>query len=685
MIVLKLIVMLQLKDHVLAQTDAGLDTTAYVGLAERVLNGDIGLGPGLYFLSPFYTYFLAALLAVWHSFTFVRVVQIVLGTTAVAFVFITADEWFGRRAAWIATALAALTGLFTFYESLLLQTAVDPFFTAAALACLTLALKRGDARWYALAGLAFGIHVSDRPQVGVPAVLIALLLAATRRWRAAAVFSVALGLALVPVTLRNIVVSGYWSPVTASHGGINFFIGNNAEADGTFHAVPGVTPDIAGQAEEARHVAERATGHALDDAGVSWFFYERAWTWIRERPADAAALFARKLTLMFSAKYLWLNYSYRFFADDERTMLRVLVVGPWLLIPLGLMGLVIAAPSTDRSGYLIWGSFVPAYALAVAAFYVSDRYQVPMLIPFCAAAGAAVDVLIRSAYARHVRSLIVVSSALIALSAWVNRPLAYDEGVAEERTRMAERLVTLGRYDEAERWAERAAQAHLQPGVVHFRVGQQLVAHDRPASAIAHFEQALRLDPNQPVIEYALGETFLEAERPRDAIAPLRRALDAGVHPDQAGFDLVRALGASGDRDEAIRVLARVHPVQDDDADRWLALGQLAFQLQDPALTERFARKAIALRPGLAAAHRQLGDGLNLEGKWSDAARELDIAIRLDPQSAAPHIGLAVADANMGRLADARWHVEEALRLDPQSESAKRVQQALDRSTPFRR
>ena len=111
---LKLAVMLQLKDHALTQPDAGLDTTAYVGLAERVLGGDIGLGRGLYFLSPLYIYFLAAVLGVWHSFTLVRLAQIALGTAAVACVFVTADEWFGRRAAWLAAALAALTGVFTF-------------------------------------------------------------------------------------------------------------------------------------------------------------------------------------------------------------------------------------------------------------------------------------------------------------------------------------------------------------------------------------------------------------------------------------------------------------------------------------------------------------------------------------------------------------------------------------------
>jgi tetratricopeptide (TPR) repeat protein len=634
----------------------------------------------------------------------------------VALIYIAAHEWFGRRAAWMAAALAALTGIFTFYESLLLQTALDPFLTAAALACLTLGLngaggsggagrsggsggsvKSGEdvsahltyptyLPRYALAGLAFGVLACNRPNVALPALVIALLLAATRRWQAAVVFSIGVAIALAPVTLRNIVVSGYWSPVTASHGGLNFYIGNNADADGTYHAVPGITPDIKGQQEETRRFAERAAGHALDDAGVSWFFYRLGWNWIRERPLAAARLFARKISLMFSAKYLWLNYSYPFFAHDERTLLGALVVGPWLLIPLGLAGLVIAAPKAPRSAYLIWGSFVPVYALAVAAFYVSDRYQLPMLVALCAGAGAALDALVTQISARRWTSTAIASAAFAMLFAWVNRPLSLDEGVAEERTRMAERLVTLGREDDAEPWVERAvhagssAEAHPRPGVIHFRLGQRLLAHDRSAAAIAHFQEALRFDPNQPVVEYALGETLLEAERPREAIAPLRRALEAGVHADQAGFDLVRALGASGERAEAIRVLERVRPAREDEAERWVALGQLAIQLQEPRLVQRFARKALSVRQDLAAAHAQLGAALNLEGRWTEAAEELREAIRLDPLDPSAHVGLAVAEASAGGLANARLHVQEALRLDPRSEQARRLRQALEHS-----
>lgn len=71
----KFIVVLQLHDHPLLQPDAGLDTSAYVALAGRVRAGDLLLGPGLYFVSPLYIYFLAASLAIDDSFSAVRVLH----------------------------------------------------------------------------------------------------------------------------------------------------------------------------------------------------------------------------------------------------------------------------------------------------------------------------------------------------------------------------------------------------------------------------------------------------------------------------------------------------------------------------------------------------------------------------------------------------------------------------------
>jgi tetratricopeptide (TPR) repeat protein len=674
---MKLAVMLQLKDHILTQPDAGLDTTAYVTLALRVVAGDLGLGPALYFVSPFYIYFLATIVGVTHSFTAARAVQIVFGTAAVALVFVAANEWYGRRAAWLAAAMAALTGLFTFYESLLLQAALDPFLTAAVVAFTALSLTRTSPGWAAAAGAAYGVQICNRPNVAIPAAGIALLLAANRQWRLATALALGVALALTPTTIRNIVVSHYWSPLTASHGGLNFYVGNNPDADGTYAPVAGISANMLGQQEGTRRVAEQATGRALDDGAVSMYFYRLAWMWMREHPAAAARLLAKKMGLMFSAGYIWLNYSYPFFSRDAQTLLRLLIVGPWILIPLGLVGLVAAVPGTRRREYLVWASFVPLYGAAVAIFYVTDRYQLPVLVPLAAGAGAALDVFAQQMASKCWRSLGAAVTALVVLFLWANRPLRLDDGVAEERIRMAERLVTLGRYGEAEEWVTRAKRAHPYPGAVDFRIAQRLLAQDQTRAAIAHFEEALTLDPSQAVAEYALGEAYLEAKRASDAVPHLRRALAAGVRADQAGYDLVRALGATGDRAAAIQVLSTLHPNRDDDAARWTALADLALQLQEPGTAEAFARKAIAARPEEAAGHADLGFALNLERRWIDAARELAVAIRLNPNDARPHIGLAVAHANSGRIVEARQHVEEALRIDPASTTARKLQEAL--------
>jgi hypothetical protein len=224
----KLIVVLQLRNHPLLQPDTGLDTTVYTQLAAQVVAGNWSLGPGLYFVSPLYIYFLAAVLGVTHSFTAARVLQILLGTAAVGCIFAAAREWFGPRAGWLAATLAALTGLFTFHEVLLLQAALDPFLTSASLAALAVALNRRSPVWFVAAGFAFGVQSMNRPNVLVPALAIVVLAAVhyglagrglaaggiLRRLRPALLMAGGFVLALVPLTVRNVAVAGNWSPAS---------------------------------------------------------------------------------------------------------------------------------------------------------------------------------------------------------------------------------------------------------------------------------------------------------------------------------------------------------------------------------------------------------------------------------------------------------------------------------------
>ena len=747
----KLVVVLQLRDHPLLQPDAGLDAAEYARLAAQVAAGDLWLGPGLYFLSPVYTYFLAGVLAAGGSFTTVRIVQIALGTAAVGLLFVAAREWFGRRAAWAAAVLAGLAGLFTFHEVLLLESALDPVLTSAALASLALA-ARADVQhgglpagaetrpsirevwrqpgWFLAAGLIFGVHALNRPTVLVPAIGIALLFAARRKWKPAAAMAIGLLVGIVPLAARNAVVSGDWSPLS-SHGGLSFYIGNNAEADGTNRRVPGISGDAGERRDAARRVAEASVGRPLADGDVSAYFYGLGWSWMRLYPNDAAALFAKKLRYVFNAAVIAPNTSFAFYAYDMRTLLAALFVGPWLLLPLGLGGLVLGALTTGRrADYLAWASFVPMYAVSVAIFFVSERSRLPLLVPLCVGAGHLVDRLVFFRMRRDVRRHFRLPSTglgpgkaeatrgaratratasvrdgrseaagsadvagasrgfrlqaeglalvlLIALAYFTNQPIAADDGRVEERTRMAEAMVRRDEIEAAEEWVKKAEPGYPQPGALHFRVGRVLLVHGRPEAALAHFQRALAIAPGSAEVQYAVGQALVDAKRYQEAIPHLQKALRAGVRVDLAGYDLARARAGAGDRAGALQTLQSVRPDNPNDATSYSILGQLAMQLESPSLAAAFFAEAVRASPRTSKAHQDLGLALAMMGRYQEAIAQFEQAVALDARDPAAQLNLAVAYAEVGRKADARARAEEAIRLNPGYARAKQFLKAL--------
>ena len=534
-LVVKAVVLAQLHRHPLLQPEGGLDSEVYVRLARQAAAGDWLLGHEVYFVSPFYVYFLAVVFIFsGSSLLAAKIVQIVLGAAAVGLVFANAETWYGRRAAWIAGALAAATGVFTFNEVLLLQSAVDPFLTALASYLLARALVTDRPVRFAAAGLALGVLVTNRPNalawVAVLVVLLAVVPLGRKGLLRAAMLVAGLVVALGPVIVRNRAVSGEWIAVS-SHGGLNFYIGNNADADGTYHSVPGIAPDIAGQVRDARTVAETAAGRPLRASEVSGYFYRRAWDWIVLRPGAALGLFLRKLAYCFNAVDLSLNYSYAYYSRDEATLLRVLVVGPWLLVPLGLVGLVAVPRRDDTHGFWIWAAFVPAYAVSVAAFFVSGRYRLPLLVPLCVGAGAAVVWLFDAARTRRARPLLLAATALLLLGVGASWNWRVDDGRSEERTQMIVRLVDGGRFDEARAILEEAlraepAQSEIRHALarVHESEGVAASLAGRHAEGAADLERAVQLDPESASAQLNLAVAY----------AQLGRYGEARTHAEQA-------------------------------------------------------------------------------------------------------------------------------------------------------
>jgi tetratricopeptide (TPR) repeat protein len=621
----------QLHDHPLLQPVGRLDSGVYVELGRSVAAGDLALRGATdgqpFFLAPLYVYFLGLTFALsGGSLVAAKVLQVLLGTAAVGLLFAAARPWLGRPAALVAAALLALTGPVVFHEAILLQSSLDPFLMALGLLSVSRALATARWRDWALAGAALGLFALNRPNALLWGLGLAIALpfarGLSRGGRAAAALALGVALALAPPTLRNLAVSG--EPVlVSSHGGLNLYIGNRAEADGTYRRVPGVTPDIRGQAHDARRGAEEAVGRSLSTRGVDAHFRDLALRWIAGHPLEAARLFLRKLAYVFASPEISLNYSYAYYALDEPTLLRWLAVGAWLLVPLGLLGLADRLwwgppaglePAGGRWGFALWALVVPVYALSVAAFFVSARYRLPLLVPLAAGAGFALVRLAEAARTRATRRLAAYAVALVPLFALALWPHGLDDGRSEERTVVLLWLADNGQAGEALRRLPAVEAAHPEPAQLLLRLGQALHENGEAGPAAQLLERTL-------------------------ALGPLRA--------DAAGL---------------------------------LLAGSTALQLRRPGLALRFLDDGIARDPRMAALREKRGLALVMLERPTEARAALEEARRLDPASASICLNLAVLDAQDGRFDAARALAGEALRLQPDYPQARGLLEALERA-----
>ena len=511
---------------------------------------------------------------------------------------------------------------------------------------------------------------------------MALAALALSRSRRAAVGALALAagaaLALAPVAVRNRAVAGEWIAVS-SHGGLNFNIGNNATADGAYQAPAGITPSIEGQTADMRRVAEAAAGRPLTDAEVSDHFYAESFRWMRAQPAAAARLLARKLGLVFHSVELPLNYAYAYWSRDEPTLLRALVVGPWILVPLGLAGLLVPGIA-DRRARVAWCAFIPAYAVAVAVFFVTWRYRLPLVVALCVTAGAALDWAWRAASERRLpsgwKAVAAAFAAGVLLAFW---PWTVDDGAAHERTERIVHLVAEGRIADAEALGARTAGGHPDPGLFHYRVGRAWLDAGRVDFAEAHLRKSLDAAPGQGEVHLAYAQALLRLKRPADAVPHLERARAANAFPDVAGLELARALAALGRNDEARAAVAATPVLADTDVPTLGELGGAALSLGDAATAARFFAEAIRRRPGDGAAHESLGLALAQLGRDADAIASLETACRLAPGDPTAPYNLALLYARVGRIDDARRTAARAVDLDPRSPRPRALLEQLGR------
>ncbi len=572
----------------------------------------------------------------------------------------------GQNKVWIAGGLAAFCGVFTFFEILILPAALDPFLTALDLYLIGKASGEGGTRNWMLAGAALGLHALNRPHIAIVLALMTALVAWRARAKDAAVLAVAACVVIAPASIRNMRVGGEFIPIASSFG-FNVLMGNGPDATGVVAKVMGIVPTVGGEWIAAPAVAGQALGHQATARQASFFFLRQAAGWTWHHPGSAIALFARKLWYAVSATFVTVNHSYVFFARELTGPLMFLIVGPALLVPLGLVGWLFATP-LDRRGYRLWSAFAPFSILSVALVFVAARYRLPFQMALAGFAGAAISWGIDRVRDGALGSLAVPAVSMAALTAVAVYPTRLDDGRAEELVRMGLTEIQAGHVPEGEAWVQRAITRHAPAGLSHVRAGQVYETQSKPGEAVAHYRQALVTDPKEPVVHFVLGRALMASGDLSGAVRELAGAR-VGAQQDAASRLLVIALAKSNRVEETNTV------IHDLDPSRWSAdqARQFAAAIADAGRVDlsvaAWMRAAEASNE--ATDYERLGLAWAVVGRDDQSMLALAEAVKRDGSVPSMRLNYAVALATVGRIAEAKAQCEAALQIDPTYENAK--------------
>jgi tetratricopeptide (TPR) repeat protein len=541
--------------------------------AQAIIAGKDFTG-GVFFRAPLYPYFLALVYRVFgHDYLAARLVQFLIGSFSCVLVYFLAKRIFNRRTAVIAGVAASLYGVLIYFDGELLIPVLLVFLDLVLILSLLWADgKPSYARW-GVCGAVLGLSALARPNVLLvgAAILVWMILrssgkeetARSKPLLLAGCFVLGAILIVSPATIRNY-VKGHDLVLIASQGGMNFYIGNNSHSDGASAILPGARTTWWGSYDDAREMAEKASGRSLKPSQVSRYWYIQGLRFVTGKPFAFLELMAKKFVLFWNGNELSNNRDFYFFARStpilKLLIWRGIIYFPFgLIVPLAILGIFFS--HRERKKVVVLEIFLFFYMLSIILFFVTARYRVP-LIPICILFFAyAVDRLILQIKRRRYFEFLKYAGVFLLICIPVNlripgysesnpgqahyalgvtfaergdmvraeeeyqAALSFDPAISEAYVNLGSIYGDRGDHQRSLEYYRTALKMGADSALVLFNIGIEYYNQGLMNQAGENFESSLAMRDDNPQAHYLLGETYGRMQMPEEAIKQYQYAI----------------------------------------------------------------------------------------------------------------------------------------------------------------
>ena len=541
-----------------------MDPLYHLNWANEILAGNI-FAKAPYYRAPLYIFFLASLLKIFsQSLYMVRVIQILIGSGTCILVYLIGQTMFDRRIGLLAGVLSCFYLPFIYYDAELLDVSLTVFLDLLLLLWL-LRIQKAPSFWkFLLGGAILGLSAIARPSILLFGIAVPFWIWFTFKDKIPfkqvlmLIFSFTAGVILLvsPVTCINH-FTGKDSVLIAWNGGINFYIGNNAQASGYKAVAPEIRQTWWGGYYDSIEQAEKAAGRSLKKSEVSDYWYDKGFEFILHNPFSYIQLLAKKIFLLLGGDEISNNQSFYFFAHlsslAKILLWRKIISFPsGIILPLSLLGLALSFKQWKR--FSIVPVFVFSYAFSVVLFFVCTRYRQPIIPPLIIFASFAFFWFLKQ---RRVRTILTTGGLLLGLVVVENITVidqfspVWD---AQSHVTLGSAYVRTDLYDQAEQEYKKALEFY--PDYPNALSGLGLIQYIRENYEESKnlFEKAVALNPTDEYGHRYLGDIYRKSKEYDQALDEYAKAIRIDPEYGEAYFGAGMAYANSGRIPEAIKV-----------------------------------------------------------------------------------------------------------------------------------